>query len=439
MRFRDLGNTCVFGLQWGDEGKGKVVDLLLEDYDAVVRYSGGANAGHTIVVDGEKFALHQLPSGILRPNITCVIAGGSVLDPAVLLGEIAALRERGVAVGARNLRISQRAHLVFPYHRREDALSESAARIGERIGTTARGIGPCYADKYARHWAVRVCDLFPEARFRERLAAIVAHKNTYLATVYGRAELFDAERLASEYLAFAEALRPFVCDTTYLLNEMVRDGKRVLFEGAQGCLLDVDHGTYPFVTSSSAGVGGVVSGSGVPISAVQSAVGVVKAYATRVGAGPFPTELNDEVGAAIRERGGEYGTTTGRPRRCGWFDAVAASYAAMFTGPTFLALLHLDTLAGVDKLRVCTAYRLGGAHLAQFPCDVQVLEQVEPVYETLPGWSEDIGGCRRLADLPESARRYVRLVGERLGVPVRMIGVGPARDQVIIVEDGHSA
>jgi adenylosuccinate synthase len=435
MSFRDLGNTCVIGLQWGDEGKGKVVDLLLQDFDVVVRYGGGANAGHTVVVGQEKFALHQLPSGVLRAGALNVITGGVVLDPAVVLGEIASLRQRGIRIDD-NLRISDRAHLVFPYHRREDTLAEGAARIGEKIGTTARGIGPCYADKCARHWAIRVCDLYPAQRFRERLAAVVAYKNAYLSAVYGLRETFDADKLADEYLLFADELRPFVCDTTVLLHRLIDEGRQVLFEGAQGSLLDVDHGTYPYVTSSSAGAGGVASGAGVPLSAVDSVVGVLKAYTTRVGAGPFPTELKDAKGDALRERGHEYGTTTGRPRRCGWLDAAAASYAAMFSGPTCLALLHLDTLSGMEELKVCVAYRAGGALLEAFPADVSLLDDVEPVFETLPGWTGDIGGCRRLEDLPPAARDYIKLVGERVGVPVRIVGVGPARDQIVLAEEG---
>lgn len=433
MSFRDLGNTCVVGLQWGDEGKGKVVDLLMADFEVVVRYSGGANAGHTVVVGGESFALHQLPSGILREEVASVITAGTVIDPAVLLGEIASLRARGVRIGD-NLRISDRAHLVFPYHRREDLLAEGAAPADQKLGTTGRGIGPCYADKYARHWAIRVCDLYPADRFRDRLASVVAHKNASLAGVYGLRETFDAARMADEYLAFAEELRPFVCNTTALLHRLGKAGKRMLFEGAQGSLLDVDHGTYPYVTSSSAATG-VASGAGVPITACQSTIGVVKAYTTRVGAGPFPTELKDALGETIRQRGHEFGTTTGRPRRCGWFDLVAASYAAMFTGPKCLALMHLDTLTGIDSLKVCVGYRAGGALLEDYPTDIHLLNEVEPVYATLPGWREDLAECRHWGDLPVAARDYVRLMSERLGTPVRMIGVGPSREQVILV--GH--
>jgi adenylosuccinate synthase len=431
MSLGNVGHTCVVGLQWGDEGKGKVVDLLLADFDVVVRYSGGANAGHTVVIAGEKFALHQLPSGILRPEVTSIIGPGAVLDPAVLLGEIASLRERGVQIGD-NLRISDRIHVVFPHHRREDALAESAARGSEKIGTTGRGIGPCYADKFARHWAIRVCDLYPAARFRERLAAVVAHKNAYLAGVYGTRETMDAAKIADDYEQFAAELAPFVCNTTTLISKLRAAGKRVLFEGAQGSLLDIDHGTYPYVTSSNAG-GGVASGAGVPGWVSQSVVGVLKAYTTRVGAGPFPTELKDAIGDTIRERGHEYGTTTGRPRRCGWFDAVAAGYSAMFSGPTALALLHLDTLAGFDPVRICVGYKLDGRHIEDFPSDTHVLGQVEPVYEALPGWTEELGGCRTHAELPENARNYVRRISERLGTPVRMIGVGASREQVIFV------
>jgi adenylosuccinate synthase len=432
MNFADLGNTCVFGLQWGDEGKGKIVDLLMQEFDVVVRYAGGANAGHTIVVGGEKFALHQLPSGIIRENVTSVITGGTVLDPGILLGEIASLRERGITIGD-NLRISNRAHLVFAYHRREDALAEQVARDDEKLGTTARGIGPCYADKYARHWAIRVCDLYPLDRFRERLAAVVAHKNTYLGMVFEDRSIIDAAELADEYVAFAEQLKPFVCDTTSLLQECRAAGKRILFEGAQGCMLDIDHGTYPFVTSSNAGVGGVVSTAGVPFTAIQSAVGVLKAYSTRVGTGPFPSELEDATGDTIRERGGEYGTTTGRPRRCGWFDLVAARYAVNFSGPTQLALLHLDTLSGLDEVKVCTAYRIGDELTQAFPPSAADLEGVQPVLETLAGWSEDIGDCRRFADLPDAAQAYVQYLSEQLATPIRIIGVGPARDQIILV------
>ena len=431
MDWGSLGNTCVVGLQWGDEGKGKVVDVLVTHFDAVVRYSGGANAGHTVVVGNDKFALHQLPCGVLHDHVVGMITCGSVIDPAVLLGEIESLRARGVRV--RSLRISDRAQLVFPYHRRQDLLAEQAAPPVGKLGTTGRGIGPCYADKVSRRWGVRVCELYAPDRLRNRLGTIISHKNAYLSALYDFRESFDATAITDEYLAFAEQLRPFVCDTTVELNEMLAQGKRVLFEGAQGSLLDIDHGTYPFVTSASAGVGGVFSGAGVPPSAVQSIVGVVKAYNTRVGAGPFPTELSGAIGDTIRERGGEYGTTTGRPRRCGWFDGVAASYSAMIAGPTHLAVLHLDTLSGLGELNMCVGYRCGAEMLNTFPSDTYLLDEAQPVYETLAGWEEDIGQCRRLSDLPAAARAYLDAISDRLGVPIGMVGVGPAREQTIII------
>lgn len=433
MQFRELGHTCVVGLAWGDEGKGKVVDVLVPHFDVVVRFSGGANAGHTIVVDGQKFALHQLPSGVLRESAISIIGNGSVIDPAVLLGEIESLRQRGVKIGD-NLRISDRAHLVFPYHRRQDILAEQAASAAGKIGTTARGIGPCYADKVSRRWGVRICELFHAERLRERLSNIVAHKNAYMSALYDARESIDSEAVTKEYLSFAEQLRPFVCDTAVETYNQMKAGKRVLFEGAQGSLLDIDHGTYPYVTSSNAGVGGVASGAGVPPSSIRSIVGVLKAYTTRVGSGPFPTELHDQTGETIREIGREFGTTTGRPRRCGWFDAVAASYATMFSGPTHLAVMHLDTLASFDELKICVGYRYGERILNTFPADTYILEHVEPVYETLPGWKTDVGGCRKMAELPQNARAYLDELSRRVGAPIGMVGVGPERDQTIIAE-----
>lgn len=434
MRFDQLGNTCVVGLQWGDEGKGKIVDVLLDHFDAVVRYSGGANAGHTIVTGGKKFALHQLPTGVLRENIISFIGNGAVLDPAVMLGEIESLRERGIEVGA-NLRISDRCQLVFPYHRRQDMLAERNAPPGGKIGTTARGIGPCYADKVSRRWGVRVCELYHPDQLRKRLGSIVAHKNAYLASLYDDRDPFDPERITQEYLEFAEQMRPFVCDAVIELAGMLRDGKRVLFEGAQGSLLDIDHGTYPFVTSSSTGVGGVASGAGVPPSTVNSTVGLIKAYATRVGEGPFPTELEGATGDAIREAGHEYGTTTGRPRRCGWFDAVATSYAATVAGPRYLSLMHADTLSGFDEVKICVAYRRGKQILNTFPADAYTLSEVEPVYETFEGWDADLGSCRAFGDLPPRLKAYVEQIERRVGVPVGIVSVGPDREQTIFRED----
>ncbi|MEP0845205.1 MAG: adenylosuccinate synthase [Phycisphaerae bacterium] len=432
-----MGNTCVVGLQWGDEGKGKIVDVMVEHYDVVVRYSGGPNAGHTVVVKGDKFALHQLPSGILHPRVRNMITGGTVLDPAVLLGEIESLRQRGVVISGENLRISDRAHLLFPYHRQQDMLAERAALPGSKIGTTARGVGPCYADKVSRRWGVRVCELYAPERFRRRLGEIIAHKNAYLAALYDVREPIDASATTEEYLTFAEQMRSFVCDTTIELSQAIAERRQLLFEGAQGSLLDIDHGTYPFVTSASSGAGGVASGAGIPPTSLKSVVGVIKAYTTRVGEGPFPTELRDHVGERIRESGREYGTTTGRPRRCGWFDAVAAGYAARLTGPTHLAVMHLDTLSGFEQVQVCVAYRAGGRALNTFPADTYSLMEAEPVYETLPGWKESLGACRRFDELPRAARNFVETLGRLLSAPVTMISVGPDREQTIFVDKGR--
>lgn len=433
MALNELGNTCITGLQWGDEGKGKLVDLLVERFDAVVRFGGGANAGHTVVVKDERFALHQLPSGILRPKVMNVISNGAVVDPAVLLGEIASLQERGVTIGD-NFRISDRVHLVFPWHRLEDVLAEKAARGETKLGTTSRGIGPCYADKAGRRFGIRLCALFRPEQLRAQIRAATAHKNAVFAALYEQREELDADAITDEYLAFAETLKPFVCDTTQLLHGLLRAEKKLLFEGAQGSLLDVDHGTYPYVTSSNAGAGGLSSGAGVPFSAVRSLIGVVKAYTTRVGTGPFPTELSGATGETIRRRGREFGTTTGRPRRCGWFDAHATSYAVKFNGPTQLALMHLDTLSGLEELQICVGYRLDGKPVSGFPADVQTLEAAEPIYETLPGWEAEVTACRRFTDLPPNARHYVNRISRLLETPIGIVSVGPERDQTIFVE-----
>lgn len=432
MHAAELGNTCVVGLQWGDEGKGKVVDYLVEQFDVVVRYSGGPNAGHTVVVGGDRFALHQLPSGILHERVCNMITAGAVVDPAVLLGEIQSLRQRGVKISGRNLRISDRAHVLFPYHRQQDLLAERAAPPGARIGTTARGVGPCYADKVSRRWGVRICELYSKDRLRSRLGEIIAHKNAYLAALYDVREPLDARAIVEESLEFAEQMRPYVCDTGLELSERIAGGARVLFEGAQGALLDIDHGTYPFVTSASAGVGGVASGAGLPPTALRSVVGVLKAYATRVGEGPFPTELRDATGDRIREAGREYGTTTGRPRRCGWFDAVAAGYAARLSGPSHLALMHLDTLSGLEELQICVGYRVGSTTLNTFPADAYTLLEATPVYQAAAGWNVPLAACRRYQDLPANARRYIETLERLLGAPITMISVGPDREQTIL-------
>jgi adenylosuccinate synthase len=424
-------HTCVFGLQWGDEGKGKVVDVLMEQHSVVTRYAGGANAGHTIVVGDNKFALHQVPSGIIREDVTCVLGCGMVIDPAILLSELSALADRKISATGR-LWLSARAHLVLPYHRGEDSFAEQAATGSAKLGTTSRGIGPCYSDKVSRRRGIRVCDLFEPDYLRSMLTDIVAYKNACFATLFDQRELLDADRICDEYLAFAEQLAPYVTDTTTLLHDLMGDGQRVLFEGAQGFMLDLDHGTYPYVTSSSVGSGGVSSGAGVPPHAISSVIGVLKAYSTRVGEGPFPTEQRGELGDLIRERGHEYGTTTGRPRRCGWFDAVAVRYATRTTGPTGLAVLHLDTLSGIGDLKICVGYKLGGEFIRQFPPSARELEQIEPVYETMPGWDEDLTACRSYEELPEAAKAYLNAIETRVGAPVAIIGVGPDRAQTIM-------
>ena len=420
--------TCVVGLQWGDEAKGKIVDLLTEHHDVVVRYNGGANAGHTVVRDGQTFKFSLLPTGVLRARLQSVIANGVVVDPARFLEEVDSLGAAGVAVGA-NLALSDHAHVIFPYHLEEERLSEGGS--GQAIGTTGRGIGPCYQDKVGRICGVRVGELLHPEHLRERLQAIVARKNRLLRALSAEAGTFDAELLCDKYLRHAERMHPFIRDTTYLLHEALAAGKRILFEAAQGSLLDVDHGTYPYVTSSNSSPAGVWSGSGVPARRLERVVGVIKAYTTRVGRGPFPTELNDSVGERIRRTGREYGTVTGRPRRCGWFDAVATRYTATLAGADELALMLLDVLSEVDEISICTAYEAKGERLDHFPSDAFLLEQCRPVYETLPGWRTDISKARRLADLPAAARAYIERLSQLLGLPVSIISVGPDREQTI--------
>jgi adenylosuccinate synthase len=424
------GCTCVVGLQWGDEAKGKIVDLLTDRHDLVVRYNGGANAGHTVVWRGSTYKFSLLPTGVLRPGVCSVIANGVVVDPVRFDEEVQDLHQKGVALGPDRLVVSDHAHVLFPYHKEEDALSEKGS--AGTIGTTGRGIGPCYQDKVGRVCGVRVGELLYPDHLRERLRQIVPRKNALLRALAPEARTFDADALWEQYRAHGERLRPRVTDTTRLLHRALAEGKRVLFEAAQGSLLDVDHGTYPFVTSSSSSTAGVWSGSGVPARHLERIVGVVKAYATRVGHGPFPTELHDAVGQKIRETGREYGTVTGRPRRCGWFDAVAARYSAALSGADELAVMLLDVLGDLDELRLCTAYERDGERVEDFPSDAFLLVRCRPVYETLPGWRRAVGGARRLADLPAGARRYVERLSELLRLPVSIISVGPDREQTIL-------
>lgn len=448
----------VVGLQWGDEGKGKVVDLLAAEHDAVVRYNGGANAGHSVVVRGERFSLHLIPSGILYPSKLAVIGNGVVLDPDKLLEEIDGLKARGVDVSG--LVVSDRAHVVMPYHKFEDAAREEALKSARlqraseggsesggvsEIGTTRRGIGPAYAEKVHRSGAVRVRDLLSPAMLSERISAAIETKRSLPGSAGDAA--FDAERVTAWALEVGEALRPMVRDTVYLLNGMVASGKRVLFESANGTLLDVDHGTYPFVTGSSCAIAGVGTGSGVPVQRVGRVIGVMKAYSTRVGAGPLPTELagpgpEGAIGDRIRTRGREFGTTTGRPRRVGWLDLVAVKYSAMINGATGLALTMLDVLAGMETIRVCTGYGAaggagagaggGGGVSERFVPDAEGLGKVEPRYTDLPGFGSEIGACRARADLPREARAYVEFIESQVGLPVELLSVGPGREQTIV-------
>ncbi len=425
--------TCVIGLQWGDEAKGKIVDLLSERHDIVVRYQGGANAGHTVVRDGRTFKLSLIPSGIFRPDVQCVIAAGVVLDPAALLGEIDGLRGLGVKV-AGNLITSDRAHVIFPWHVEEDRLLEQQCG-GEPIGTTLRGIGPCYRDKVGRGLAVRLGDM-QRPDFRARIERIACAKNELFAALAPAAGVrCDAQEVFDRYSGYALRLAPHVADTTAYLLDAVEAGRRVLFEGAEGALLDVDHGTFPFVTSSNSSGVGVSVGSGVPGRYIAKVLGVIKAYSTRVGGGPLPTEQDNATGEQIRRRGNEYGTVTRRPRRCGWFDAVAVRYSARLSGVDSLAVMLLDVLGELPKLKICTAYELDGRRTTNFPAHADDLRRAQPVYETLPGWREDISGAVRLDQLPANARKYLDRISRLLGRPVEIVSVGPDRRQTIFVGD----
>jgi adenylosuccinate synthase len=418
--------VVLVGAQWGDEGKGKATDLLGDRVDYVVRYQGGNNAGHTVVIGEESYALHLLPSGVLSPRVTPVIGNGVVIDPEVLLAEMEGLANRGVSCD--RLLISAEAHLIMPHHRALDRVTERY--LGKaRIGTTGRGIGPAYADKVART-GIRVQDLFDPGILRQKLDLALREKNQVLTKVYNRRGI-DPEAVAQEYLGYGEKLRPYVADTALVLNNALDAGASVLLEGAQATLLDVDHGTYPFVTSSSPTAGGACAGSGIGPTRITEVVGVVKAYTTRVGSGPFPTELDDQQGEWLRNAGGEYGVTTGRPRRTGWFDAVIARYAARVNGITGFFLTKLDVLSGLDKVPVCVAYDVDGIRHTEVPMTQTEFHHAVPVYEYLDGWSEDVSQARDFAGLPRTARRYVRAVEDMAGAPVAAVGTGPRRDQTL--------
>ena len=429
---RSSQHTAVIGMQWGDEGKGKVVDLLTAEHDLVVRYNGGANAGHTVVINGQKHAMHLLPSGILTPGKIAVIANGVVIDPEQLLNELKTLSDYSPEV-RKNLRISDRAHVVMPWHKDMDRALEAflAEQKNDRsIGTTGRGIGPCYSDRAARSTAVRMGDLLDKEKLHEKLLTICRVKNVQMSALKGTAsvQFYDPTEITNKYAAYGEVLRDCITDTFYLLHDAVDSGKRILFEGANASLLDVDHGTYPFVTSSNCSALGIHSGTGLHSRFVNRVVGVMKAYSTRVGTGPFPTELNDATCDFLREKGHEYGTTTGRPRRCGWLDLVAVRYSAKLSGMTSLSVMLLDVLAGLDELKICTAYRYKGGTTERFIPDAVKLSEVEPVYDTLPGFNENITNIRDRNKLPKAARKYLERIEEYLDLPIELVSVGPDRN-----------
>jgi adenylosuccinate synthase len=417
---------AIIGAQWGDEGKGKVVDQLAQDADAVVRFSGGDNAGHSVSNPAGEFKLHIVPSGIFSPKVACIIGNGCVVNPKILLDEIEDLNRRSVDTS--NLHISDRAHLIMPYHILLDALEEDS-RGGQALGTTRKGVGPAFTDKTAR-LGIRVGDLFDRVAFKERLGAVLAQKNALLTKVYGAPSL-SLENVFSEYCRYGERLRPYVRETTLMVDEIIKRGGLVLLEGAQGTLLDIDFGTYPYATSSSPLAGGASLGAGVGPSRIDQVLAIFKAYCTRVGAGPMPTELNDKTGELIRERGHEYGTTTGRARRCGWFDSVAARFSTRVNGFTASAITRLDILDTLPKLNICVGYRLDGKVTDVFPSSVAALNRCEPVYEELDGWQSDTTGIRTYSKLPLKARRYLDALAELSGCPINLVCVGPSREQTI--------
>jgi adenylosuccinate synthase len=422
--------TAVVGLQWGDEAKGKIVDLLTDQHEIVVRYLGGNNAGHTVIFGGQTYKLSLLPAGVLRPGVTSVIANGCVINPKALLDEIDSIAGRGVKI--HQLLISDRAHVIFPYHVAEEAVMEQV-RGDQAIGTTMRGIGTCYRDKIGRTHAIRIGDLVRPELLKARLEEVVPQKNTVLKALGAARDQFSVDEIIGEYTQYADRLRPHVVDTTAFLHRTVAAGKSILFEGAQGSLLDIDHGTFPYVTSSNSSGCGIHPGSGVPERAIHKMIGVVKAYTTRVGGGPCPTELLDATGQHIRDEGHEYGTVTGRPRRCGWFDAVATAYGARISGVDCLAVMLLDVLSKLDELKICEAYEIDGERTTDFPSHVTHLARAKPIYRTLPGWKKDIQNVRRLQDFPNEARKYLDTVAELVGKKVEIVSIGPDRDQTVIV------
>lgn len=424
-----MGNFVIIGTQWGDEGKGKIVDLLAEYADFVVRFQGGNNAGHTMVVNGEQFISHLVPSGIIQGK-TCFIGNGLVVDPEVLVGEINYLISKGVDVSPKNLRISEKAQVIMPYHKQLDQAREMK-KGDNKIGTTGRGIGPCYEDKVSRV-GIRFIDFLMPERFKQIVRTVLDEKNFQLKNYFG-VETVDPEEVIREYLGYAEILAPYIADTSVELMKGILDDKKVLFEGAQGTHLDIDHGTYPFVTSSNTVSGNACCGSGVGPKDISGVIGIVKAYTTRVGAGPFPTELLDATGDYMQSKGAEFGATTGRRRRCGWLDTVILNNAVRLNGLTGIVITKMDVLGGLENLKICTGYKYKGTIMDTFPADLDVLAQCEPVYETLPGWTENISTVKQFRDLPLNAKRYVQRVEELTRVPVDIVSVGPGREETIVI------
>lgn len=424
-----MASVVIVGAQWGDEGKGKIVDLLTRYADIVVRFQGGNNAGHTIVLKGEKFVFHLVPSGLLYENKTCVIGNGVVLDPAVLISEISELKKRGYLKDDAQLMVSEGAHLILPYHRKIDIARDRVFKIG----TTGRGIGPAYEDKAARY-GIRAVDLMDEEIFRKKLMDNLRQKNLYLSQVL-KEEPLDFSEMLEEYLGFKKQIATYVHNTSAFLYEEIRKGKHVLFEGAQGALLDMDHGTYPYVTASNTVAGNACAGAGIGPTMIDSVVGVAKAYTTRVGEGPFPTELKDEVGEKIREKGGEYGATTGRPRRCGWFDAVVVNHAIRINGIKEMAITKLDVLNDFNEIKVCVAYQIDGKLLHHVPSDLRLLERSVPVYEGMEGWKGEVRNAKKFSDLPIQAQRYLKRIEELIGARVTMVSVGSERNETIEVKN----
>ena len=426
-----MANVVIVGTQWGDEGKGKIVDLLAADADTVVRFQGGNNAGHTMVVEGEQFISHLVPSGILQGK-TCVIGNGLVVDPAVLIEELDYLDAKGIDVGPEKIKLSERAHLIMPYHKAIDMAREQM-KGDNKIGTTGRGIGPAYEDKATRR-GVRFADLLEPATFEERVYTLLEEKNFYLQNYFSTTPL-DPEGVIADCLRYAERLAPYVTNVSITLREAVDKGKQLLFEGAQGTHLDIDHGTYPFVTSSNTVAGNACCGAGIGPTSITDVIGIVKAYTTRVGAGPFPCELFDDIGACIQEKGVEFGATTGRKRRCGWLDTVILRNAVRLNGLTGLAITKLDVLGGLEELRICTGYNYKGRLLTEFPVSLNVLAECDPVYETLPGWAEDISGIREFSDLPKNTGSYLEKIEQLVQTPIQIVSVGPGRDETMVLKN----